>query len=98
MALLNPQIVVTDTTGMPRKLYGKIGIQRIKPVWWSHRVVVLRNQPYTAAYPKPAQKAIRETFASLAHAAKGRTGFVNGLPAVAAYIQANMKTAARARP
>ena len=63
-------------------------IRRAPP--WSKKAGVLANIPYTAANPTPGQRAVREAFASAAHAAAGTPyNREENLPGVASYIKHN---------
>jgi hypothetical protein len=90
MALLRPETLVRETIGAPRAVVSIFGIQKIKPVFWSKKAVVLRNQPYTVVNPHLGQMETRVHFAEIASKHKGAKGFIEGLPAVAYYVQKEM--------
>jgi len=62
-----------------------------KAPWWSRKPMLLANVPFTAVYPHLGQAEIRVAFADAAEAQRGKSGFVDGLPAVAAGVRAMMK-------
>ena len=69
--------------GMSRPQLSSMGIQIIRPVAWSKKALVLRNQPFTAVHPTVGQMDVRIKFGETAHSLKGTTGKINGIPAVA---------------
>jgi hypothetical protein len=91
MALIRPDAVVTSTAGVSRSTYSGVAIQKIKPVRWAKKVIILRNQSPRVVDPSLAQLDVRIKFGEIAHAHKGAcSGFPGGLPGAASYIQAEL--------
>jgi hypothetical protein len=61
-------------------------------MYWSRKLVILRNAPYTIESPHLGQIKLRKLFGKLAREAKaqGLKGIKEGLPAVAWYIHTNL--------
>ncbi|RLJ08615.1 MAG: hypothetical protein DRP12_00170 [Candidatus Aenigmatarchaeota archaeon] len=92
MALLRPESLTMSTVGLPRAALSAVGIQKVKPVPWARKkLVVLRNQPYTVVSPHKGQIETRIHFAEIASKHKGEKGFKDGLPIIAYYIREEMR-------
>jgi hypothetical protein len=100
MVLLKPENITRELVGAPRAVTSIYGIQRVKPVWWSKKALVLRPQPYTVVNPHIGQMQARVHFAEIASRHRGERGFKGGLPVVAYAIKTEMKgyTAPRRLP
>jgi len=91
--LVRPQTILAGMgKALPRNAIGAKGIQLYSPgaMFWSKKSLIARNAPYTIESPHLGQIEVRLQFASVAHEAKGRTGFEDGLPVVAAHIRRAM--------
>ena len=92
MALLKTLAPLVTGAGMPRWQASASGVQLVtRPVAWSKKPAYIRNQPYTAIVPHKGQIEARLKLASIARAHKGAKGFIEGLPAIAAYVRKEMK-------
>lgn len=87
MALLRGGIILGAYTMPARPQVPLTGVQFCKAPWWSKKPFYLRNPPYTILSPHKGQVETRINFGEKASAAKGRRGFEEGLPVVAAHVK-----------
>jgi len=100
MVRLRPTVVVAGLSGgvIPASQLSVVGVQLVTAgrMVWSKKPVIIRNVPYTAVAPHPAQAAMRALLAKLARSAKGKRGLVNVdgkiLPPAAAVVYEWWKT------
>jgi len=93
--LLRASTFVRGVAGVaePRSRIGAKAVQVVNAgrMHWSTKPVFFRNAPYTIENPHEGQIEVRLEFARIAKGAEGCTGFVDGLPCVAATIKREMK-------
>jgi len=94
MVRLRPTVLVAGLSGgaIPASQLSMVGVQLVTAgrMTWSKKPVIIRNMPYTAVAPHPAQAAIRALLAQIASKAKGDKGLKNvdgkTLPPAAALV------------
>jgi len=87
MVRLRPTVLIAGMAGgaIPASQLSMVGVQLVSAgrMTWSKKPVIIRNIPYTAVAPHPAQAAIRALLAKIARRAKGQRGLKDGLPPAA---------------